>query len=44
VVAVAGIQPVRMDQSKIDAVFTSSHKGIGGVAGLAIVSLSERAV
>ncbi|ODN06207.1 Serine--pyruvate aminotransferase, mitochondrial, partial [Orchesella cincta] len=44
VVAAAGIQPVKMDQNKIDAVFTSSHKGFGGVVGLAVVSLSDRAV
>ncbi|CAL8123275.1 unnamed protein product [Orchesella dallaii] len=33
-----------MDEVKMDAAFTSSHKGFGGVVGLGVVSLSERAV
>lgn len=44
VVAVAGMQPVLMDKHKMDAVFTSSNKGLGGVCGLAPISLSPRAV
>lgn len=43
-ISVVGIGPVYVDKNKIDAVFISSHKGLGGVAGLAPISLSTRAV
>jgi len=42
--SVVGMQPVMMDKLKIDAVFASSQKGLGGIVGLAPVLLSNRAV
>ncbi|CAL8123269.1 unnamed protein product [Orchesella dallaii] len=42
--SVVGMHAVNMDELKIDAAFTGSQKGLGGIVGLAPIALSERAV
>ncbi|CAL8085331.1 unnamed protein product [Orchesella dallaii] len=44
VIATAGIQPIRMDENKIDVVYFNTHKGCGGIVGLSPVSYSPRAM
>ncbi|CAL8139052.1 unnamed protein product [Orchesella dallaii] len=43
-VATVGQQPIKMDENKIDAVYFNTHKGCGGIPGLAPVSYSPRAM
>ncbi len=43
VVSSLGVDPVLMDQWGLDVAIASSQKGVGGLPGLALVALSQRA-
>jgi aspartate aminotransferase-like enzyme len=43
VVSSLGIEPLFMDQWGIDVAIASSQKGVGGLPGLAVVAISQRA-